>query len=73
MLRNEDGVRTFPLRRTTVDVLHALQSDAALAQLRASLDALTRERLGSDTSSDDQYLLDDLIVRVGDALTPYYD
>jgi hypothetical protein len=73
MLRNEDGIRTFELRRTSVDVLHALQTDAALAQLRASLDALTRERLGSDTSSDDQYLLEDLIVRVGNALTPYYD
>jgi uncharacterized protein DUF4953 len=73
MLRNEDGVRSFELRRTAVDVLHALQSDSALAELRRSLEALTGERLRSGAGSDAQYLLEDLIVRTGDALAPYYD
>jgi hypothetical protein len=73
MLRNEDGIRTFALRRSTIDVLHALQTDAALFELSSSLDDLRSERASSDEPATELALLDDLIARAEAALTPYFN
>jgi hypothetical protein len=73
LLANEDGVRSFALRRTAVDVLHALQDDVALVALVEARGALERERASEGVPSADLPLLDDLIVRASAALTPYFE
>jgi hypothetical protein len=73
LLTNEDGVRSFALRRTAVDVLHALQDDVALVALVEALDALQSERASEGVPNADRPLLDDLIARASAALTPYFE
>jgi Met-zincin len=72
MVRNEDGVRTYALRRVAVDTLKKLQSPSALVELRASRTALALA-LVSGVSDDEAPLLEDLLTRVVAALTPYFD
>jgi hypothetical protein len=72
MLRNEDGVRTYALRRTAVDTLKKLQSDSAFLELRASRTALVAG-LASGLPADQVPFEQDLLVKVVAALTPYFD
>jgi hypothetical protein len=72
MLRNEDGVRSFQLRRAAVDVLHALQADGALVALRAARDQLQQQRRDGLVTAEQVPLVDDLLERVDGALSPYY-
>jgi hypothetical protein len=73
MLANQDGVRSFALRRSAVDVLHALQTDVALVALSTALDELGRQRASGDVPDLEVPLLDDLIARAEAALTPYFE
>jgi hypothetical protein len=72
LLRNDDGVRSFPLRRTAVDVLHALQTDAALVELRGAQGALQAQRRDGVVPAAQVPLVDDLLERLEAALSPYY-
>lgn len=71
VLRNGDGVRSFAVRRTAVDVLAALQSDAALVELRSSNEAIAAAA-DAPLSDTDRQLTVDLIARIGAALDPYF-
>jgi hypothetical protein len=71
MLRNEDGVRTPALRRTAVDVLERLQADAGLLELDASRDAI-RAALRHTPAADVPFV-EDILARIDQALTPYFD
>ena len=70
MLRNTDGVRSYALRRTAVDVLARLQSDDALVQLSQAQDELSAS-VGSDSATEGP-LAADLLARVEAALSPYF-
>jgi hypothetical protein len=73
MVRNEDGIRSFELRRTAVDVLEALQADAALIELKNAKDVLTTALGDGSVTADEAPLVEDLVFRVRAALEPYYD
>jgi len=73
MLRNEDGVRTPPLRRAAVDVLERLQADAGLLELAASRDAVQAELSGGGLPPADVPFVEDILARIQRALTPYFD
>jgi hypothetical protein len=72
LLRNEDGVRSFQLRRSAVDVLRALQTDAALVELRDAQGELRDARHNGQVPADQVPLVDDLLERMDAALSPYY-
>jgi hypothetical protein len=72
MIRNVDGVRSFSLRRTGVDVLKALQDDRALRELGASRDALQAELSAATVPPEDVPLVEDLLARIAAAMAPYY-
>ncbi|HET6147041.1 MAG TPA: zinc-dependent metalloprotease [Polyangia bacterium] len=72
MLRNEDGIRTYALRRTAVDTLKKLQAESAFLELRASQTALVAA-LAIGLPADQVPFEQDLLVRVVAALTPYFD
>jgi len=83
MLRNEDGARSYALRRTAADVLWRLQSDAALLELRAAREALSEALQTSEetdetdetdeaASNAEPALEQDLLDRIDARLTPYY-
>jgi hypothetical protein len=73
LLRNEDGVRSFQLRRVAVDVLRGLQTDAALLELRQAREALWQQRRDGQVPAEQVPLVDDLLARMDAALTPYYE
>jgi hypothetical protein len=73
MLRNEDGVRSFALRRTAVDVLHGLQSEVALVALAESLEVLKSQRWNGEVSPNELPIQNDLIARTEAALDPYFE
>ena len=73
MLRNEDGARTFELRRTTVDVLKRLQSDSAFLELRASRDTVQGALDGGTLYPAEVPFVEDHLTRIQVALTPYFD
>jgi hypothetical protein len=73
MLRNEDGIRTLPLRRTAVDVLERLQADAGFLELRASRAALAAAIESGQTVPAEVPFIEDLLTRIDVALTPYFD
>jgi len=73
MLRNDDGVRTFELRRTAVDTLERLQAGSALLELRAARDAIAAELEGGDVPTDEAPYVEDLLARIDKALEPYFD
>jgi len=73
MLRNEDGIRTYALRRTAVDTLKKLQTDSAFLELRASRTALAAALAIGLPAADQVPFEQDLLVRVVAALTPYFD
>jgi hypothetical protein len=70
-LENTDLIRSFETRRLSVDTLKRLQSLPALSALRAS-DASLRDT-SAPLPPDDRALLDDLLLRITRALTPYFD
>lgn len=73
MVVNEDGVRTFPLRRTGVDVLKRLQSESALLELRATRDSIAAALAAGTVDAADVPLTEDLLARIDAALTPYFE
>lgn len=73
MLRNEDGVRTPRLRRTAVDVLKSLQVDGAFLELRASRTAIQAALDAGSVPAADVPFVEDLVVRIQVALTPYFN
>jgi hypothetical protein len=73
LVRNEDGVRPFELRRTAVDVLKRVQSQSALAELRKSKGVLEAALLASQVPLDEIPLTEDLLSRIEAALSPYFD
>lgn len=73
MLRNEDGVRSFELRRTAVDVLQALQHRSALNELALSLRVVQEQRESDALTADDAALMTELIGRISSAMTPYFE
>jgi hypothetical protein len=70
-LENSDLIRSFETRRLSVDTLKRLQSLPALSALRAS-DTSLRDT-SAPLSPDQRALLDDLLLRITRALTPYFD
>jgi hypothetical protein len=72
MLRNEDGVRTVQLRRSTVDVLKGLQTGEAFLELRSSRDAIRAALAGGAIPPADVPFIEDLATRIDVALTPYF-
>jgi hypothetical protein len=72
MLRNEDGVRTYALRRVAVDTLKKLQSTSAFLELRASRAAL-EAALANDLPADQVPFVQDLLARIVVALSPYFN
>jgi hypothetical protein len=72
MLRNEDGIRSPELRRASVDVLKALQTEDALLELRAVRDRFAAERDGASAAAEQDPLADDLLARIEAALAPYF-
>lgn len=73
MLRNEDGVRTVQLRRSTVDVLKRLQTGEAFLELRSSRDAVQAALDGGAIPPADVPFVEDLRTRIEVALTPYFE
>jgi hypothetical protein len=73
MIRNEDGVRGYPLRRTGIDVLKALQADSALVELRACRDALQSALTTHSVPDAELALVEDLVARIVAAMSPYFD
>jgi hypothetical protein len=72
MLENTDQQRTYTLRRTAVDVLAALQSDAALVRLTRARPSIASAGAAAPAGSDDATLTADLLARVDAALNPYF-
>jgi hypothetical protein len=73
MLVNEDGVRSFELRRVTVDVLKRLQNDGAFLQLRNARDTVAGALVAGTVPTEDIPLTEDLLARMESALSPYFD
>jgi hypothetical protein len=70
MLRNTDGVRSYALRRTAVDVLVRLQAEDALVQLSLARDELSAA--SSRAGATERPLATDLLARIEAALSPYF-
>jgi len=73
MLASEDGIRSYELRRTTVDVLKRLQVEPALLALRSARDAIRARLEGGGVPTPELPLAEDLLARVDRALAPYFD
>jgi hypothetical protein len=73
MLRNEDAIRTPQLRRTTVDVLKALQTDAAFLELRTSRAAIQAALDAGAVAGPEVPFVQDVLARVQVALDSYYN
>jgi hypothetical protein len=73
MLRNEDGVRAFELRRTAVDTLERLQAGSAFLELRASRDAIAADLASGSVATDEAPYIEDILARIDQALQPYFD
>jgi hypothetical protein len=73
MLRDEDGVRTPALRRTAVDVLKHLQTEAAFDELLASRAAIKAALAAGAASAADVPFVEDILTRIEIALAPYFD
>jgi hypothetical protein len=73
MIVNADGVRSFQLRRTGVDVLKRLQDDAAFLELRTARDATAAALAGGTLAEADIPLTEDLLARIEAALSPYFE
>ncbi|HKE18237.1 MAG TPA: hypothetical protein VKB80_25340, partial [Kofleriaceae bacterium] len=70
---NEDGARSFQLRRTGVDVLKRLQDDAAFLELRTARDTVAAALADGTVAEADVPLTEDLLARIDAALSPYFD
>jgi hypothetical protein len=69
-IENLDGVRSFPTRRTCVDVLKKLQTQDAYNILVEAKAKLATEKLSLGPA--DQALADDLLARIDAAIHPYF-
>jgi len=67
---NSDGVRSYATRRLVVDALKKAQNDSALVALRSARDAINGTL--NQLSATDRPLTEDLLARINQALTPYY-
>jgi len=70
LLINSDGVRSYATRRLVVDALKKAQNDSALVALRSARDAINGTL--NQLSATDRPLTEDLLARINQALTPYY-
>jgi len=73
IVRNEDGVRSYPSRRALVDLLKAKQTLAAYRTLLAVHDQLAAAIAGGTLGADDQLLSRDLLARIEAAISPYFE
>jgi hypothetical protein len=75
ILLNVDGVRSFPARRLCVDLLKQAQTIEAYAVLVEARDALAAQLAASDGTLTGAARLqaEDLLARVHEATTPYFD
>lgn len=73
MIVNEDGVRSFELRRTAVDVLKRLQDNGAFLELRTARDTVAAALADGTVPEADIPLTEDLLARIEAALSPYFD
>jgi Met-zincin len=73
MLVNEDRIRSYELRRTTVDVLKALQAEPAFLTLRSARDTIQTQLEESTLPTPEVPLTEDLLARIEAALAPYFD
>jgi Met-zincin len=73
MVVNEDGVRTFALRRAGVDVLKALQNEGAFLELRAARDTISEALAAGTVPEADVPQTEDLLIRIENALSPYFE
>jgi len=73
MLANEDGIRSFELRRTSVDVLKALQAEPAFLALRSARDAIQSQLDSGAVPTPRVPLTEDLLARIEAALAPYFN
>ncbi|MBS2021913.1 MAG: zinc-dependent metalloprotease [Deltaproteobacteria bacterium] len=69
-LVNVDGIRSFPTRRQSVDILKKLQSTAAYRVLLDSNTAISSTR--SSMTGDVAAATDDLLMRIEIATSPYF-
>jgi hypothetical protein len=67
-----DGVRSFETRRLAVDVLKQLQTIDAYQALLDARDALTAELASGGFTGVDAALRQDLLARIGKAISPYF-
>jgi hypothetical protein len=70
VLINGDHTRSFATRRLVVDALKKAQNDSALVALRDARDAITAGL--NQVPPADRPLTDDLLARINQALSPYY-
>ena len=68
---NADTLRSYDSRRVAVDVLKKLQTGEALAILREAKNTVEQQRGG--LSGAEQALADDLLGRIQNATSPYFD
>jgi Met-zincin len=73
ILLNVDGIRTFPSRRLMVDLLKKGQSIEAYEVLLEARDVLSAQLTGGTLSASDHALTQDLLARVNQAVSPYFD
>ena len=73
MLANEDGIRSYALRRTAVDVLKRLQVEPALLALRSARDAIRARLDAAGVPTSEVPVAEDLLARIEVALAPYFD
>ena len=70
ILRNVDGVRSYPARRAMVDILKQFQTLPAYSALREARDTLTAQL--PSLTGDERLQAEDLLARISSALPPYY-
>jgi hypothetical protein len=73
MVANEDRIRSYELRRTSVDVLKALQAEPALLALRTSQGILEAQLEAAQLPTPEVPLAEDLLARIDAALAPYFN
>ncbi|MCG8419000.1 MAG: zinc-dependent metalloprotease [Proteobacteria bacterium] len=72
-ITNVDGVRSYETRRLGVDLLKAAQTVDAYRALLSCRDRIAADLDSGTLSGDDELLTTDLLTRVNEALSPYFD
>jgi Met-zincin len=73
ILLNLDGVRGFPARRLCVDLLKQQQKIEAYQALLEARDALTAQLASGTLTGAPRALSEDLLARVSNAISPYFE